>query len=248
MRVETISTFYNDEVMAELYCRHYEWVDRINAFVDVAGEDGTVEVLARFPNVNIQEFEFPAGMDDVIKADLLNGAYRRCDADWILMVDADEFVFSVPYELGMRGILEQTVMSDVMSVKLFNVYRHWTDKDVDVSKPPLFQRRHGDPNTSVGENAQFNKPCIVRGRRNVVFHIGNHYISCGDGFVVGGNNAYGAHWCNADASFCVDRRLRAKARQSADNLEHGRSLQHHHVTRQSITAECASHLHDPEVI
>jgi len=179
---------------------------------------------------------------------MLTELYRESKSDWVMIVDSDEFLFTRPYNFGIRNLINETNMSDVIVAKLYQVYRHWTDRDINPNQPALFQRRHGDSNTSMGTNREYNKPCIVRGGKSVDFHVGTHYLNAYGRFTVGGNNVYGAHWVNADPSFCVERRLRAKERQSKRNLDMEMSVQHHFVTRESIIEECEKHLDDPEVI
>jgi glycosyltransferase involved in cell wall biosynthesis len=245
MIIEVIATFYNDEFLAPFFFRHYAWATRIRAMIDSATTDRTMEIAREYYNVIPQLFSFPQGMDDILKRENINRWYRESSADWVIMVDADEFLFA---PTAIRVILAETNMSDVVCAKLFQVYRHRSDKDLDPDIPVIIQRRHGDPNTSTGSNREFNKPCIVRTGKDIEFHVGNHYIDImSPPFTIGGNIVYGAHWCNADPCFCVDRRLRAMKRQGERNLAMGLSIQHHNITRESVIEECNRHLDDPQL-
>lgn len=247
MKIEIITLFYNDEFLAPFFFKHYSWADNIIAMVDIASTDRTLEIAREYPNVTPVEFEFTDGMDDIDKMEFQTQAYLNSDADWIFILDSDEFIFTIPFDFGVRNFLAETHLSDVVVAKLFQVFRHRTDKDLDVNVPVWEQRCHGDPNTYTGLNKEFNKPCVIRGGKSVAIGGGCHYLYVNAKFIIGGNNLYGAHWVMADPCFCVDRRLRAKERQSKRNLDLKLSVQHHHVTRESILAECEAHLDDPEI-
>lgn len=221
------------------------------SIIDTATTDQTPDVLRRYPNVAIEYFTYPQGFDDIIKVQMLTSMYRRRSGaltgnDWIIILDADEFLFTIPFEVGVRRVLEHTRVPDFVSAKLFQVYRHHSDGDVDFNKPVLFQRRHGNPNTIIGPNSEFNKPICIKANRKITILPGQHFLHC-DNVIVGGNNVYGAHWCNADPSITIPRRLRAKSRQSKSNLDNGLSIQHHFVTKESIKHDLDDHLNDPLV-
>lgn len=244
MKIEIIATFFDDEIFAKFFIEHYWWADKIMAIVDTETTDQTPDILRSGKNVSIEYFSYPAGFDDIIKVGMLTSMYKRSTADWVIILDADEFLFTIPQGVGVRRVLESTIVPDVVTAKLFQVYRHHEDDDIDYKRPLLYQRTHGDPNTIIGPNSEFNKPICIRSRKDITILPGQHFIH-GNNIVLGGNNIYGAHWCNADPAITIPRRLRAKARQSKSNIEKGLSIQHHNVTKESIQAELDKHLYDP---
>jgi len=148
----------------------------------------------------------------------------------------------------------------IANVKLFNVHRHISESDLDVSKPIKEQRRHG-----VFVEV-YNKPIIAKTGLDLVWGVGNHRISRAaltssnliikmKNFITGQRVAVaydcgiiGAHWADADPCFCVERRIKGRRdRRSKFNLEHNLTCQHHNISVESVLAECKMHESDPIV-
>ena len=101
MTIDVISMWYNEAFLAPLFFDHYRFADRILLLLDRDTTDGTRREIALAsaadrPKIEVREVGSGDGMDDVYKRDVLNEAYRRSRADWVIMVDADEFVFVDP--------------------------------------------------------------------------------------------------------------------------------------------------------
>lgn len=138
---------------------------------------------------------------------------------------------------------------DSFIFKIFDVmkqvYRHRTDTDLDIMKPAVHQRRHGDPNRETGINAAYNKPIILKTPIEFDLLYGNHAI-IGDNYNLSNKYFDGAHWAMADKCFAINRRIKGrKERQSRYNLETGMTYQHHNITEIDIIAECKKHENDP---
>lgn len=217
MKVEVITTYYREEFLAPLFLLHYEsWVDRIT-FLSNKFEDG------RF--------------DDVPKADWINAAIARSDADWVIAVDMDEFVFPRPYGSSPRLALEAET-GQIMNSGMVRVWRHRTDLDIDRMQNPILQRRHGQKDHT--------KPCIFR-PRGVSLDIGGHAARVPEHYQYG-TLWGGAHWANADPCFWLDRGPRDRGmRLSERNIAAGHGT-HNLRTKEQILSECEAHLDDPQLI
>jgi hypothetical protein len=187
-------------------------------------------------------------MDDVLKVEKINEEYRKIrNCDRILLVDADEFVFVDKAKLD-------EIKDPIVSVKLYNVYRHASEGDLDTDKPIQEQRRHGC------FEKMYNKPIIANTGLDIVWGPGNHTINRTPrslsnlptktlNYLTGQRCAVaidcgiiGAHWANADPCFCVDRRVKGRRdRQSKYNLEHKLTVHCHNITEESVLAECIMH-------
>lgn len=266
-RVKVFCFFYNEEMLAQFFVRHYNWVDCIHAFVSKS-QDATLEILTAAPNVVIEDFEFPNGQfDDYIKRDKLNHSilnYQH-DFDWFIAVDADEFVFpliSTPKNLDeLSGFISRLLdpmfpkevlgsipaSETVVRARMWNVFRHETDEELNPNlEPVVLQRRHGDADLNSGGNALYNKPCIIRANKGFQFAPGNHGLLPNPHTRVSFTEFRGAHWQNADPSFCINRRIRDRQKRlSPSNRKDGLGSQHFHVTEQEILALCESHKKDP---
>jgi hypothetical protein len=264
MSIEIITMWYNEEFLAKLFLNHYAYADKITILYDGDTNDNTLKIIKKYKNVDIILFKFPDMMDDDIKIAMINKYYSLSKYNFILSVDADEFVFIKNNEL-QPNILEYIEMNkkyDLFYVPLFQVYRHESDADIDTDLPAVPQRRHGDPNISEGINALYYKPILVKGgMTGFSWGHGCHTFTSNSVLAIEPKRHYkintlkyfsthtrllGAHWSMADPCFAVERRIKnRRARQSRNNLDKGLTVQHHHVTVKSIMDECVQHSHDP---
>jgi hypothetical protein len=235
MQVEVITCMYNEEFLAPFFLSHYSWADKITVLLDTATSDRTGEILCADLGVSIIPFLMPDGMDDGEKSRQISQTYRQSTADWVIIADADEFIF-----IGKDDLAKIDDQYNVAAVALHSVYRHRTEADLDQTRPIKEQRRHGylDP--------VYIKPSIARGGLDISWGPGHHEIE-------GALNQYptafvGAHWANADPCFCVQRRIRGRRdRQSAVNFLNGWSTQNHYITEADVLNECSSHEIDPRI-
>lgn len=94
MSIEVISLWYNEELLAPLFLKNYQWADKITIYYDNDSDDKTLEYLKASPlSIQIIPFRFPDMMDEEIKADIFNKAYKNSVCDYVLNVDCDEFAF-----------------------------------------------------------------------------------------------------------------------------------------------------------
>ncbi len=244
--------WYNEAFLAPLFLRHYDYADRIVLLYDLDSNDDTREIASACPGVRVVPFRFPDMMDDEFKIALINKQYRRAECDWVLLADADEFVFRKEGENFVNDIRPYLAGRPECThhvVTLYQIYRHATDKDIDPDLPAVPQRRHGDPNTTVGINSLYNKPILVRRGLDLAWEPGCHHLrKTRERLLAGPEYLPGAHWSMADPAFAVERRVKnRRERQSRNNLEKGLTMQHHTVTVAGIMAEFAAHAHDPQL-
>jgi len=233
MKVEVISCMYNEEFLIPFFLNHYSWVDTITVLLDIDTDDNSTEILEQNSIVNIIPFVFPNGMDDGLKSKLISDLYVKSDANWVIIADADEFIFINKQLLSC--IPDEFTVVDV---KLYDIYRHVTDSDLNQFIPISKQRQHGqlDPN--------YIKPSIARGKLNFVWGPGHHNIA---GAVNRHQSPFiGSHWAMADPCFCISRRVNNRRdRQSKANKICGWSTQNWNITESSVLEECKSHMNDP---
>jgi hypothetical protein len=253
MEIEVITMMYNEAFLAPLFVRHYApWVDKFTVFYSesIDGTRHELETAAAqcgVKSLDIVPFEFPMGFDDLRKTERINQAVRESSADFVICVDADEFVHPWPFEgTNPRDELAKET-GNVVYCAMFQSYRHATDADVDRTKPPLFQRRHGHHDVAGNNNLQnplYAKPCIVRPDCGAQFDVGCHLLI----FPKRGSNTWrGVHWGKAD-SFCMLRYVRDRRdRLSEENRLNGRGVQHFNTTEEQILAELKAHENDPKL-
>jgi len=262
MKLKSITFFYNEEALVPFYLQHYSWIDEILAIV-TPGHDKTIAILEKDPRVTVKVVEFPNGLDDILKVTLLNEAIKdgKDDSTWQFVVDADEFVWPA----GMPVICSYAVVRaylkiipqevDHLVAKMWNVYRRYDDKDLDVNNTPvIMQRRHGISHryTSGDLVRLCNKPCIRRTNSNVSYTPGQHYI-----FYKEFNDCQinhrspwwfdGVHWSMADPVFCLKRRIQDRTeRISKENQIRGLGGHFKGLNYAKVAQECVTHANDPQ--
>jgi|GEM_PF-1475543 len=250
IRLAVVSAWYNEELLAPLFLKHYYYADEIHIILDTATNDRTREILKADPRVIIHEQTYPPdGLDWTIKQKKIDEVYAQVDADWVFVVDADEFL----YKKGVKDIkmFLSGQKGDIMWARLWQVYRHESEGDIDYTKPPLLQRRHGIPlepesiNYHLPDRA-YLKPIVIRGKKDPQWICGCHLYrgkleECTD-------IMDGAHWHMADPVIAVRRRMQTKARQGKRNLREGLGIQNHYITEKAIFYECWLHRFDPIVV
>ena len=179
MSIEVLTMWYNEAYLAPFFLKHYAYADKITLLYDADTSDNTLKIVESYPNVHVVPFQFPDMMDDELKRDFLNTQYRQTECDWVLCVDADEFVF---YKKGnefcydLHPFLDGNPEYDLFYVTLYQIYPHADDAELDPDMCPVPQRRYGDPNVTKGHNSMYNKPILVRKGLDMYWTPGCHEI------------------------------------------------------------------------
>jgi hypothetical protein len=257
MKIDVISMWYNEAFLAPFFLKHYSFADTIHLLVDEETTDNTLEIVSKFENVEVIPVRFPDMLDDLLKVDTINRLYRSIDSDWVIVVDSDEFVFSLPLGLNIHEVLEKEKKYNLFNVHMWQVFRHRNDSDLNPDLPPILQRRHGDPDVSSALNAAYIKPIVVRTTLDIEWLPGCHVIKSkniikrswdiirGKKLFPSPQPIYGAHWAMADPEFAIQRRIRRMKRLSKRNLEMEWGLHNFNIDETKIREECERHLDDP---
>ena len=227
MKIHAITMTFNEEVLLPYYLKHYDWVDQINVLFDTDSTDRSLSILNNHPKVNIIPFSFPDGLDDHIKVHHFNTVYQDLDCDFVILTDSDEFLF-----------VDRQTIESLSDYPLYNarsgyVFRHTTEKDLDINESIKYQRRYGEWTG--------RKPMIARAKQNIKWTPGNHncnIIAQDIGLVY-------AHWSMADPSFLIERKLKNRRdRMSAVNVKERMGFHLQGINEQDIMNECKQHEND----
>jgi len=250
MKISAVTMVYNEAMLLPYFLRHYSYLDEIYVLYETDTTDESLDILTGAPNVVIKKCHIEGGLDDIVKIDLINKAVQDVKADWVYVVDPDEFIFPAN-NAAPHDFLEQQ-RCDVVRSGMFQVYRHRDDSDLDPSLPPISQRVHGDPHLFSmatqdhrAANNVYIKPNIVRTSKRFRFLPGHHSIEGNP--LPSPDFYYGAHWQMADPSIAIARRMARKARISERNKAYQMGWQHYDITVNKINAECEYHLDDPVI-
>lgn len=250
MKIAIVTVWYNEEDLAPFFLKHYSYVDDIYVYIDKVTNDSTRKICEEHSNVTIRGMSFPAGFDDILKVNRINSAVRALKHDWVFAVDADELIQQPKqYESAKEFLSHQQKQGyNLVIAKMFQVYRHVTDEDLDISKPVLPQRSHGDPDFSKPFNRCYIKPIVVRPGVGISWSVGCHSYRANKKLRVAKEQFFGAHWKMADPELAVKRRMRNKARLSKRQKAKNRSYQDIRVTKKVILKELKQHSHNPKVL
>ena len=243
MSIEIITMWYNEAFLAPFFLNHYSFADRIRVIYDMDTTDGTEDIVTQYQNAVLEKFKFPDAFDNDIAVDKLNQCYRESKADWVIAVDADEFVLTPNLHEFLQDRTE-----DVFLVRLYEVYRNVSDVDLDPSLPIANQRRHGDPNAVGGSNKSGAKPIVVHTGRKIKWMPGQHRIWNRHRLITGEEVLLGAHWLFADNSRpFIERRLKRRLRQSKNNILRGHSCHYNEITENAVIRQLEQHMNDQRV-
>ena len=258
-----ISCWYNEEILAPFFIKHYSHPDNhIIILLDQKTNDHTEEII-RYHNIEIIPVKYPDNkFDEFVKRDYIKEQYEKAKTDWVTIVDADEFVFDMNFNF---------FEDDIYYVKLMEVYRHVSEKDLDINLSIRGQRRHGHLVWI------FEKPCILRSKLDIIFGIGNHSLLSKDGEnrltpyphsdvwfmddmrwteknIASNRGLIGAHWRYADPFIIKNRLLKNRANINGGNTSDlgpcplgSINWQYNQYHLENILSECESHGNDPEV-
>jgi len=248
VKIAAVTMVYNEALILPYFLRHYRYLDEIHVLFETDTTDESLAILLQAPNVVIEKCHIESGLDDIEKINLINQAVQSTKADWVYVVDPDEFIFPPANESPYDFLKRQTC--DVVRSGMYQVYRHRNDKDLDPSLAPIPQRVHGDPDLSSTDsqanraaNVFYIKPNVVRPLKRIWFLPGHHQI---EGNPQTSHELYiGAHWQMADPSIAIARRMERKARISERNRKRNMGWQHFDVSVEKIKEECERHLDDP---
>jgi len=252
MKIVVITAWGDEHLIAPYFCRHYDFADEVIVLMGPGISDETVEVCNQFPNVQVRELEYPNGKWDMnIKQKELTKTAHSVDADWVILVDADEFVFPCdggihgdperwcPFRYGFKQALSKIDDGNVVMAAMWHVYRHVSDRDLDPAQPPLFQRRHGDPKFE----HHYIKPIIVKPNDSKIeWHIGAHRFFKNDSIRVSKSRFYGVHWHWADVDMAIERH-----RMVASRIIDPQRWLTDATDEQKIRERCEAHRNDPRL-
>ena len=248
--IGVVTRWCNDEMIAPFFLDHYSFADEIVVLLSSDTTDNSRKIIAKYPNTRVKEFEYSSGSFNGKEAnEIINKTVNEMHTDWVIGVDADEFVFP-------KGDIENKKIREVLSniddnlvyVDFWQIYRHKKELDLDPTLKAVWLRRHGDPDRNNFHNNNNKKPLIVRSGLGINWGIGLHNYLPNDKIRESRIRFDGAHWRMADPKLAVSRRLRGRRENvSRLDIENQWSFDNFDITEEEILQECRKHLNDPQL-
>jgi hypothetical protein len=91
MKTEVFAICYNEEVLMPYFLRHYSSFCEHITIYDNCSTDRSVELAQANPKATIIPFESDGLRDDIHK-NIKNTCWKESKADWVIVVDFDEFL------------------------------------------------------------------------------------------------------------------------------------------------------------
>ena len=203
-------------------------------------------IINKYGYNRIVEFEYPSGRFNAVEAnDIIHKQACKIKTDWIIAVDADEFVFAKDFK-DLHSVL-QFVSGNVVYADFWNVYRHRTEMDLDPSLKAVWLRRHGNPDRDAN-GGRYRKPVVVRSGFGFRWSLGLHVVFPNPAVRISKTRLDGAHWRMADPQLALARRLRGRREYlSQEDIINLCSSDNFDVTEKEILQECEQHLDDPQL-
>jgi len=245
LTITVITRWCNDEMIAPFFLDHYSFADEIIVLLNKDTTDRSREIIANFPNTKIKEFEYTNGFNGREANAIINKTANECCSDWIIGVDADEFVFAKNFQ-DIRNVLAEAD-GNLVYADFWQIYRHRSEMDLDPTLKAVWLRRHGIPDRDCC-GGRYKKPVVVRSGLGIRWGIGLHNYDANEQVKVSGVRLDGAHWRMADVSLAVSRRMRGRRNNvSKEDIENLWSCDNFDITEAEIRAECEMHLDDPQL-
>lgn len=168
LKIHVYSAMRNEQVLLPYFLRHYAtFADRI-FIMDDQSNDNTVKIAKANDKVTLLKYKFSPTYNEAEHVDCFHHyypQYSRGQADWVMCVDGDEFI----YHPNMVGNLKKQQHRGVSIIKttgyaMISTQLPRTKKQIYEELPFGLRERRWD------------KPCVFDPQLDIVFAAGRHYL------------------------------------------------------------------------
>lgn len=201
---------YNEAVLIPYWLKHYRaFCERVVVYVDADSTDGTAGLAVEHgAEVRLHK---TTGLDDVAFVDFAQEHYKeaRGRTDWVVWVDADEFLYHPTLKERLSALREQGV-----NLPQVQGYQMVGDAPPSGPKPITEQITKGIP------AREYSKICVFDPELDVTWEPGKHTGNVGGTFVGGGGDdpLKLLHYRYLGADWLRERNARNYARMPQEQL------------------------------
>jgi glycosyltransferase involved in cell wall biosynthesis len=209
MTIETYILANNEELLMPYLMRHYLQFSKV-IILESNSTDKTSEI-AHDMGAEIWTYDVPDEINDKWFTDLKNNCWKESHADWVIIVDADEFV----YHKNITQILKNNY-STILCPRFFNMY---SEKFPTTEGQIYDEVKLGVEQFSPKAKMNVFRPRMVKDM--------NYFAGCHEAFPTGrvriddNSGLMTLHMRNLGKEFIINRNLRARKRQSELNRQMG---------------------------
>jgi glycosyltransferase involved in cell wall biosynthesis len=197
----------NEATILPYWLRHYSmFCDRMIIYDDQS-DDGTADMAVKL-GAEVRSYPF-YGMDDSLFVALANEQYKeaRGQADWVIWVDADEFLYHPRIARRLKELTE-------LGVTLPTVHGYNMTGD----HPPTGPGQIYDEIQTGFPHDRYNKPIVVDPTLDIAWTVGKHSINVSGPFVSNRDDPFKLlHYRWLGRAYFLKRSAHHWARMSATN-------------------------------
>ena len=146
-RIVAVTRVLDEADIIEAFVRHTAAFAGHHVILDNGSRDGTLEILRALKEeglgITILQNVTASFYQKELNTYLYRHAARACRADWVLCLDADEFIDDRALEGGLTATLDRLMAEDVLCATVPLVNYEWAADDPEEAIVPLRMRRHG---------------------------------------------------------------------------------------------------------
>ncbi len=115
MKIHVYTLCWNEEVILPYFLKHYETIAEKIIVYDNKSTDNSLNILRAHPKVEIRIYDSNNQIRDDLYLGIKNNCWKeaRDKADWVIVVDADEFI----YHVDLYGFLEDHLLQGITLFK-----------------------------------------------------------------------------------------------------------------------------------
>lgn len=107
LKIHLFTVCWNEEILMPYFLRHYSEFCTKMTFFDNMSTDRTREIISSYPNTEIIDFDTNNQKSNRRHMELKNYCWTNNDSDYVIIVDADEFVYHPHIKEFLRALKEQ---------------------------------------------------------------------------------------------------------------------------------------------
>lgn len=164
-----VYTFCRDEeLLLPYFFKNYDFAEKIICFFDTYSKDNSLDIINSNPKCERIDFDFGGKYRDDFLMFAKNSEWKMSigKADWVIIVDLDEFVY---HPDGLLNYLKECKEKSI-SIPLTEGFEMHSDTLPEGEKPIIDQIKFGTA------NERFNKKCVFdpNAVENIFYRPGSH--------------------------------------------------------------------------